>query len=58
MDLVSSVEASGGKVFVFSARHESGKQLLDFSGIAAVLRFGMPELEDTDPAELLARLQL
>ena len=58
IDVVDSVEASGGKVFIFSARHESGRQLQDFSGVAAILRFGLPELEDTDPAELLAQLQL
>lgn len=58
VELVESVEASGGKVFIFSARHESGKQLSDLSGVAAVLRFSMPELEDEDPAELMRRLQL
>ena len=52
--LVESVEAAGGDVFLFSSRHESGRQLLDISGVAAVLRFGMPELEDADPADLLA----
>lgn len=56
--LVEDVEATGGEVFVLSARHESGKQLLDISGVAAVLRFGLPDLEDTDPAELLANMTL
>ena len=56
--LVEGVEAAGGRVFIFSARHESGKQLSDLSGVAAVLRFSMPELEDEDPAELMRRLQL
>lgn len=56
--LVESVQAGGGQVFVFSTRHQSGKQLQDFTGIAAVLRFPMPELEEQDPAELLAALEI
>jgi eRF1 domain 3 len=56
--LVEGVEAAGGKVFIFSARHVSGRQLLDFSGVAAVLRFGMPELEESDPAELMAAMRI
>ena len=56
--LVESVESAGGDVFIFSARHESGRQLLAFSGVAALLRFGMPELEEADPAELMAQLQI
>eukprot|EP00892_Ulva_mutabilis_P009042 jgi/Ulvmu1/650/UM010_0021.1 len=56
--LVESVQEGGGKVYEFSSRHESGKQLQDFSGIAAVLRFPMPELEEEDPATLLAALEI
>jgi protein pelota len=56
--VVESVEAAGGKVFIFSARHESGKQLEGLSGIAAVLRFPLPELEEEDPAALMERLHL
>lgn len=56
--LVETVQEGGGKVFVFSTRHESGKQLEDFSGVAAVLRFPLPELEEEDPAVLLAAMEL
>ena len=58
MALVEAVQAGGGQVFVFSTRHQSGKQLQDFTGIAAILRFPMPELEEEDPAELLAKLEV
>jgi protein pelota len=56
--LVENVEEAGGKVFIFSARHESGKQLEGLSGIAAVLRFPLDELEKEDPVALLERLNL
>jgi stalled ribosome rescue protein Dom34 len=56
--LVESVQSGGGQVFIFSSRHESGKQLMAISGIAAILRFPMPDLEDQDPAELLAALEI
>lgn len=56
--LVEAVQAAGGAVHEFSARHESGKQLQDFTGIAAILRFPMPDLEEEDPATLLAALEL
>ena len=46
--LVDEVEAGGGKSFVFSAAHSSGQQLIQFTGIAAILRFPLPELEDQD----------
>lgn len=58
VDLTESVQAVGGKVFIFSARHSSGQQLEQLTGVAAVLRFPMPHLEDEDPAELLARMTL
>merc|ERR1711977_316961 len=42
--LVESVEQGGGKAFIFSSMHVSGEQLDSMSGIAAILRFPMPEL--------------
>lgn len=33
---------------VFSAMHVSGEQLNQLSGIAAILRFPLPELEDQE----------
>ncbi|KAK9479817.1 hypothetical protein V1514DRAFT_327451 [Lipomyces japonicus] len=48
VDMVDQVRAVGGEVLVFSSLHESGKQLDQFTGVAAILRFAMPELEDID----------
>jgi protein pelota len=42
--LVEDVRASGGTVHVFSSLHVSGKQLNQLSGIAAILRYPMPEI--------------
>ena len=58
VDLVEQVKSAGGKVHLFSARHASGQELELLSGAAAILRFPMPDLEDMDPADLLARLEL
>ncbi|KAF9421876.1 hypothetical protein HW555_002316 [Spodoptera exigua] len=46
--LVDSVRENGGEVRIFSSMHVSGEQLDQLTGIAAVLRFPMPELEDSD----------
>lgn len=46
--LVDSVRESGGDVKIFSSLHISGEQLEQLTGIAAILRFPMPELEDED----------
>ena len=43
--LVESVKESGGDVKVFSTLHVSGEQLNQLSGVAALLRFPMPEVE-------------
>ena len=48
--LVESVRDNGGEVRIFSSLHVSGEQLAQLTGIAALLRFPMPELED-DPLE-------
>ncbi|XRB05341.1 mRNA surveillance protein pelota [Pycnococcus provasolii] len=52
---VSDVEAAGGAALVFSSCHESGKQLAQLSGVAAVLRYPMPELEEEDDPQRLLR---
>lgn len=36
----------GGECLIFSALHPSGEQLKQLTGIAAVLHFPMPELEE------------
>ncbi|XP_003748615.1 protein pelota [Galendromus occidentalis] len=46
--LVELVSETGGEVFIFSSLHISGKQLEQLTGLAAVLRFPMPELEDQE----------
>lgn len=46
--LVDDVREFGGDVKIFSSMHTSGEQLDQLTGICAVLRFPMPELEDED----------
>lgn len=48
VDLVESVKAGGGEVYIFSAMHVSGEQLQQLTGIAAILRFPLPDLEDME----------
>lgn len=43
--LVEEVKAGGGTVRIFSSLHVSGEQLGQLSGVAAVLRFPLPEIE-------------
>ncbi|VEN50420.1 unnamed protein product [Callosobruchus maculatus] len=49
--LVDSVRENGGDVKIFSSLHISGEQLDQLTGIAAILRFPMPELEDSDDSD-------
>ena len=40
---------AGAKVWIFSAMHQSGEDLAKISGVAAILRFPLPEIEtDSD----------
>ncbi|KAF5189381.1 Pelota-like protein [Thalictrum thalictroides] len=48
VDLVSSVKDLGGIALIFSSMHVSGEQLTQLTGIAAILRFPLPELEDIE----------
>nr|AFK44526.1 unknown [Lotus japonicus] len=48
VNLVNSIKDSGGTVHVFSSMHVSGEQLAQISGIAAILRFPLPDLEDIE----------
>ncbi|KAI4300380.1 hypothetical protein L6164_033766 [Bauhinia variegata] len=48
MGLVKSVKQSGGKALVYSSMHVSAEQLTQLSGVAAILRFPLPDLEDMD----------
>eukprot|EP01116_Phalansterium_solitarium_P002052 TRINITY_DN11903_c0_g1_i1.p1 TRINITY_DN11903_c0_g1~~TRINITY_DN11903_c0_g1_i1.p1 ORF type:complete len:388 (-),score=185.01 TRINITY_DN11903_c0_g1_i1:603-1766(-) len=44
--LVESVRESGGDVKIFSSMHVSGEQLGQITGVAAILRFPIPEIDD------------
>lgn len=46
VQLVDGVRRDGGKVAIFSTQHVSGAQLRDMSGVAALLRFPMPQIND------------
>ncbi len=48
---VDSVKENGGNVHIFSAMHVSGERLSQMSGVAAILRFPLPELEDEEEAD-------
>jgi len=46
--LVDSCRENGGDVKIFSSLHPSGEQLEQLTGVAALLRFPVPELEDEE----------
>ncbi|KAH9782810.1 protein PELOTA 1 [Citrus sinensis] len=48
VDLVNSVKDSGGTAHIFSSMHFSGEQLGQLTGVAAILRFPLPDLEDIE----------
>lgn len=48
VELAESVKNAGGTTHIFSSMHVSGEQLQQLTGIAAILRFPMPELEDLE----------
>nr|GLL27861.1 protein PELOTA 1 [Ipomoea trifida] len=47
-NLVKAVKSSGGTTHIFSSMHVSGEQLTLMSGIAAILRFPLPDLDDIE----------
>lgn len=49
--LVDSVRDNGGEVKIFSSLHVSGEQLGQLSGVAAILRFPIPEAEDDEESD-------
>mmetsp|Transcript_20892 Transcript_20892/g.31000 ORF Transcript_20892/g.31000 Transcript_20892/m.31000 type:complete len:402 (+) Transcript_20892:13-1218(+) len=49
--LVENCKKKGGKVYVFSRMHISGEQLENLSGIAAILRFPIPDVESEEESE-------
>ncbi|KAK3229210.1 hypothetical protein Dsin_001091 [Dipteronia sinensis] len=48
VNLVNSVKKSGGTAHVFSSMHVSGEQLGQLTGVAAILRFPLPDLDDIE----------
>jgi protein pelota len=48
VQLVEDVKQAGGKVYIFSSMHVSGQQLAQVSGVAAILRFPMPDLDELE----------
>ncbi|MCL4131242.1 UNVERIFIED_CONTAM: hypothetical protein GTU68_066200 [Idotea baltica] len=48
VSLVDAVRDNGGDVKVFSSLHVSGEQLDQMTGVAAILRFPMPEIEEEE----------
>ncbi|KAI8609427.1 eRF1 domain 1-domain-containing protein [Chytriomyces sp. MP71] len=46
INLVEQVKSLGGTVMIFSSLHTSGEQLKNLTGVAAILNFPLPELED------------
>jgi len=51
VELVDKVRDMGGNVKIFSSLHVSGEQLDMLSGVCALLRFPMAEIEDTDDSD-------
>lgn len=48
IDLVEKVKHDAGEVSVFSSLHDSGKQLDQLTGIAVILNYPVPDIEDDD----------
>jgi protein pelota len=48
VDLVENVRANGGSVYIFSSMHISGQQLQQVSGVAAILRYPLPDLDELE----------
>jgi len=51
VEIVDKVREMGGEVKIFSSLHVSGEQLDQLSGLCAILRFPMQELEETDDSD-------
>jgi protein pelota len=48
VSLVESVREHGGNVYIFSSMHVSGQQLQQVSGVAAILRYPLPDLDEME----------
>ncbi|KAH6915336.1 pelota [Coprinopsis sp. MPI-PUGE-AT-0042] len=61
VDVVEAVQGKGGEVVIFSSMHESGQQLNQLTGIAAILTFPLDveivEAEEREEAEARKKAQ-
>lgn len=48
VNIVETVKRMGGDVYIYSTNHHSGEQLRNLTGIAAILTYSIPEIEDID----------
>jgi protein pelota len=48
VQLVEGVRQNGGQTYVFSSMHVSGQQLQQVSGVAAILRYPLPDLDEME----------
>ena len=46
LDLIDLVEANGGKVHIFSTLHTSGEELSQLTGLACILKYSIPNLDE------------
>jgi protein pelota len=46
--LTEEVRDNGAGVHIFSSAHTSGQQLGELTGVAAILRFPLPDLADAE----------
>lgn len=53
VQLVEDVKKTGATVAVFSTQHVSGEQLDKMSGVVAILRFPLADLDDIDPNDTM-----
>ncbi|ODV84498.1 hypothetical protein CANARDRAFT_8483 [[Candida] arabinofermentans NRRL YB-2248] len=47
-DLIELVKEGGGETIVFSTLHDSGEQLNQLTGIAVILNYPLPDLDESD----------
>lgn len=48
INLSDKVKLQGGEVFIFSGLHESGQQLDQLTGVAVILNYPVPDLDEED----------
>ncbi|GMG21557.1 unnamed protein product [Ambrosiozyma monospora] len=48
IELGDKVKEDGGEVVVFSSLHDSGEQLNQLTGIAVILNYPVPNLDESD----------